>query len=88
MLGNVPLRRDAIGEVDVMVRAEEVLVDPGDRATVTDVVFYGHDALYVVKVDDGPVICSRVLATPSFRPGDRVQLRYSGRPTVAFPPIV
>ncbi len=83
-LGNVPIRTDLSGSVEVMIRAEEVLVTPGDEATIDDVVFYGHDAVYVIRTDRGPLIRSRVLATPAFRPGDRVELKYSGRPTVAF----
>ncbi|HEU4481245.1 MAG TPA: ABC transporter ATP-binding protein [Actinomycetota bacterium] len=83
--GNVPLARDASGPVDVMLRAEELLVHPGDEALIEEVVFYGHDAVYIVKLPDGSRFHSRVLATPEFRPGDRVDLKYSGRPTVAFP---
>ncbi|MGH2753577.1 MAG: TOBE domain-containing protein, partial [Actinomycetota bacterium] len=56
-----------------------------DSVTIREVIFYGHDAVYVVQPDDGPVIRSRVLATPTFRPGDRVEMKYSGRATVGFP---
>ena len=84
MLGRLPLRYAMDGNVDVMVRAEEVLVHDGDAATIEEVVFYGHDAVYVIRTDHGDTIRSRVLATPAYRPGDRVELKYSGRPTVAF----
>jgi iron(III) transport system ATP-binding protein len=85
MLGRLPLRHERNGSVDVLVRAEEVLVHAGDAATIEEVVFYGHDAVYNIRTDAGEEICSRVLAAPEYRPGDRVELKYSGKPTVAFP---
>jgi hypothetical protein len=85
MLGRVPLRHERSGSVDVLVRAEEVLVHAGDAATIEEVVFYGHDAVYNIRTDNGDKICSRVLAAPEYRPGDRIELKYSGKPTVAFP---
>ena len=86
MLGRLPLRYQCSGPVEVLVRAEEVLVHPGDAATVEEVVFYGHDAVYVIRTDAGDTIRSRVLAAPEYRPGERVELKYSAKPTVAFPP--
>lgn len=88
MLGRVPLLRAMDGSVEVLLRAEEVLVEAPQadgHATIDEVVFYGHDAVYLVRTDQGTILRSRVLAAPRFRPGDRVDLRYSSRPTVAFP---
>jgi iron(III) transport system ATP-binding protein len=85
MLGRLPLRQEHSGAVEVLVRAEEVLVHPGDAATIEEVVFYGHDAVYIIRTAAGDTIRSRVLAAPEYRPGDRVELKYSGKPTVAFP---
>ena len=85
MLGRLPLRHETSGAVEVLVRAEEVLVHPGDGATIEEVVFYGHDAVYIIRTDAGDVIRSRVLAAPEYRVGERVELKYSGKPTVAFP---
>jgi iron(III) transport system ATP-binding protein len=84
-LGTVPLRYEANGDVEVFVRAEEILVHSGDAATITEVIFYGHDAMYLIKTDDGDVVMSRVLAAPEFRAGDRIEMKYSGKPAVAFP---
>jgi iron(III) transport system ATP-binding protein len=83
-LGAIPLRNQIDGKVEVLVRAEEILVHPGDSATINDVVFYGHDAMYMVRTDDGHEVMARVLATPEFRPGERVDLKYSEKPAVAF----
>ena len=85
MLGRIPLRYEREGDVDVLVRSEEVLVHAGDAATIEEVVFYGHDAVYAIRTDAGDEIHSRVLAAPEFRPGERVELKYSGKATVAFP---
>jgi iron(III) transport system ATP-binding protein len=84
-IGPVPLDRDHSGEVDVMVRPEQVGIYAGDDATVERVEFYGHDSIYLVTLDGGTTVRSRVLTTPEFRPGDRVALGFTGRPAVAFP---
>ncbi|HEV2757367.1 MAG TPA: ABC transporter ATP-binding protein [Actinomycetota bacterium] len=84
-IGPVPLDRDHSGDVDVMVRPEQVGIYAGDDATVERVEFYGHDSIYLVATDRGPVVRSRVLAAPQFRAGDRVALGFTGRPAVAFP---
>lgn len=85
-LGSIPLTVPTRGDVDVMVRPEELLVHPGgDDAVIEDIEFYGHDAVYELKTKDGLNLRSRILAAPELRPGDRVGLKYSGKPTVAFP---
>ena len=84
IVGRVPLRTEASGAVEVLMRPEDVLVDRGDTATVEGVEFYGHDAIYIVRADAGPQLKARVLAAPEFRPGDRVALLHSGRAATAF----
>jgi iron(III) transport system ATP-binding protein len=85
-LGKIELRSDSSGAVEVLARPEYVHVEPGDSATIEDIEFYGHDAVYIVRPDEGRSIRARVLRTPEFGPGDRVELSYNGSPTVAFPP--
>ena len=84
-LGPIPLRKEISGEVEVLLRPEELLVHSGDEASVESVEFFGHDAMYRIRAADGVCTLVRVLAVPEFRVGDRVSLKYSGRPTVAFP---
>ena len=84
-LGPVPLSTDLAGAVDVMVRPEQVRVRAGDGAVVEAVEYYGHDAVYLVRTRNGPVVRARVLAVPEFRPGDRVALEYAGGPTMGYP---
>jgi iron(III) transport system ATP-binding protein len=83
-IGRIPLRSGRQGRVQVMVRPEEVILDDGVDATIEAVEFYGHDAVYVVRMADTPPLRARVLSTPRWRVGDRVQVGYSGRATVAF----
>ncbi len=84
-VGPVPLRGDQRGPVDVLVRPETLSVEPGDGAVVTRVDYYGHDAVYLVHPPGAAGIRVRVIAAPAFAPGDRVDLRYAGGPTVAYP---
>ncbi len=84
-IGSVPLATDVNGPAIVLLRPEDVLVLPGDEATIEGVEFYGHDAIYLVRPDDGPLLRARVLAAPEFHPGNRVALKHSGRRAVAYP---
>ena len=84
-IGPVPLDRDHSGDVEVMVRPEQIGIYEGNEATVERVEFYGHDSIYLVAIDDSATVRSRVLAAPQFRVGDRVALGFTGRPAVAFP---
>jgi iron(III) transport system ATP-binding protein len=85
-LGRIPIRGEHDGTVEIMLRPEDVLVRPGDSATVTSLEFYGHDAVYLLRTDTGVELRSRVLAAPEFRVGDRVGLEHSGRPAMAYRP--
>jgi hypothetical protein len=84
IIGKIPLRTELRGAVEVMLRPEELFLDEGDDAVVEAVEFYGHDAVYLTQLFNGPVLRARVLSTPRFRPGDRVSIRHTGRPTMAF----
>jgi iron(III) transport system ATP-binding protein len=84
-IGTIAVRNGAVGAVDVLVRPEHLLVREGDLATIEDIEFYGHDAVYIVRPDTGPALRVRILAAPEFRPGDRVEVQYGGGPAAAFP---
>lgn len=85
-VGPVPLVADATGAVELVVRPEQLTVLDGDRATVTSVEYYGHDAVSQVTFADGTTLRVRVLSAPHHRPGDRVDVAYVGEPAVAFTP--
>ena len=84
-VGPVPLCDERHGEVDVLVRPEQLAVSAGRQAVVERVEYYGHDAVYLVRPDGGPLVRVRVMATPRFGGGDRVDVRYVGDATVAYP---
>ncbi len=84
-LGAVPLHAEAWGPVEVMIRPERLLARPGGDATVERIEYYGHDAVYVVALDAGGAVRSRVIGAPALAPGERVALEFTGAPTVAYP---
>lgn len=88
-IGPVDLARDWEGKVDVLLRPEEVALEPANGSTTTAVVdlveFYGHDTVYVIQLDGGAQVRSRSGSTPRFSRGDEVRVRYAGPPAVAYP---
>jgi len=84
-LGPINLCHDAHGEVDVLIRPEEISLTDGAMATVQEVDFYGHDSLYVLKSNDGAELMCRSAGAPNYRIGDRVDIQHSGVTTVSFP---
>jgi iron(III) transport system ATP-binding protein len=83
-IGRIPLHTMAEGPVEVMVRPERVLVVPGDTAVIDGIEYFGHDAVYRVRLDDGALVRSRVIGAPLLGPGDRVDTEFTGTPTVAY----
>jgi iron(III) transport system ATP-binding protein len=84
-LGAVPLHDPAEGPVRVMIRPERLLAEPGGAATVEEVEYFGHDAVYRVRLADGGLVRSRVIGAPALAAGDPVTLAFTGAPTVAYP---
>jgi iron(III) transport system ATP-binding protein len=87
--------RSAWGPVEVVLRAEQLRLDPlgaaptdggrGVPATVQLTEYYGHDTVYLVRPDGAEPVRARAAATPRFGRGDRVLLTYEGPPAVVFP---
>lgn len=83
-LGVVALAEPATGPVRVLLRPEEIVITPGAGAVVTEVEYYGHDALSSVALSDGTIVRSRVTGASLFQPGDTVAVTHRGGPAVAF----
>jgi iron(III) transport system ATP-binding protein len=92
-LGDVPTCGECAGHVEAMLRPEALhlraLPDEEDAgvgigATVLGREFYGHDQLIKLRLDSGPVLCSRLGGGPGFKPGDRVAVEVQGQALV-FP---
>jgi iron(III) transport system ATP-binding protein len=85
VVGRVPLRAELRGDVDVLLRPEQLRVSAGRAATIDAVQYFGHDAVYLTRLPGGAALRVRVLDAPRFRPGDTVDLDYVGGPTVGYP---
>ncbi len=92
-LGEVPACGECIGKVEAMLRPEalhlrtmpeEEDAGAGTGATVLAREFYGHDQLLKLRLDSGPVLCSRLGIGPGFKPGERVLVEVRGEALV-FP---
>jgi iron(III) transport system ATP-binding protein len=84
-IGRVPLRAELRGDVDVLLRPEQLRLSAGRAATIDSVQYFGHDAVYLTRLPGGAALRVRVLDAPEFRPGDTVDLDYVGGPTVGYP---
>ncbi|HEV3498156.1 MAG TPA: ABC transporter ATP-binding protein [Actinomycetes bacterium] len=84
-IGRVPLRNGLGGDVDVLLRPEQLRVSAGAAATIDSVQYFGHDAVYLTRLAGGTALRVRVLDVPEFRPGDTVDLTYVGGATVGYP---
>ncbi len=90
-VGRVPLREVMSGEVEVLLRPEDLrllstteAVPDGCDAAVELVEYYGHDTVYVVALADGTQVKIREVAVPRFDRGDQVCVTAVGSPAVAF----
>ena len=83
-IGEVPLKSPAHGSVDVLIRPEDLRLEPGGDYLVSLVEYYGHDAMVTVALAEGVEVLARVPARDALLRGDRVEVSYSGEPTVAF----
>ena len=88
-LGEVVLTEPARGDVSLMIRPEQVVVDmthdDGARGTVEQVSYYGHDCAVQVRLDDGTSVLSRTSGVVRPAAGDTVHLRVTGL-VLAFRP--
>jgi len=93
ILGDLPACGTCVGNVEAMLRPEalslrtlsdEQAPPAGVGATVLAREFYGHDQLIKLRLDSGPVLCSRLGGGPGFKPGERVAVEVQG-PALVFP---
>ncbi len=75
------------GCVDVVLRPERVRLrlDGGGQGVVREIVYFGHDQLVEVVLEDGHRVRSRMGPQREFEPGDRVSVAVTGD-VIAFPP--
>ena len=84
-MGPMKLQSPLHGEVDVLLRPEELTLTEGNSGTVDHIEFFGHDTLYYIRRSDGDVLRCRTTGAPRFGVGSSVDVGHSGARTVAFP---
>ena len=85
VMGPMKLQSPLHGEVDVLLRPEELTLTEGSAGTVDHIEFFGHDTLYYIRDAGGGVLRCRTTGAPRFGIGSGVDLCHSGVRTVAFP---
>lgn len=86
-LGALSLLGESRGEVDILVRPENLSVVPAGtdgRARVRAVLFFGHDQLLTIQLPSGRTVDARLGPMYHFAVGQPVQVTVSG-PVVAYP---
>ncbi len=83
-MGPMKLQSPLHGEVDVLLRPEELALTEGGPATVDHIEFFGHDTLYYVRDPEGAVLRCRATGAPRFGIGAGVDISHSGERTIAF----
>jgi iron(III) transport system ATP-binding protein len=83
-IGRVPLQDETLGDIDVLIRPEEVVVEPQGDGEVVAIEYYGHDAVTTVRFTTGVEVRSRTTGAPRFAVGDSVNVHHSGAASVAY----
>lgn len=85
-LGNLPLLGECHGEVEILIRPENLTVTPAGidaRARVRAILFFGHDQLVTIQLSSGRSVDARLGPMYHFAVGQPVQVLVSG-PVVAY----
>lgn len=82
-IGSFALDGPTDGDVDVLLRPEQLALRDGEIGVVEQVEFYGHDAMVRVAIDGQSVQVRSEPGTP-VRPGDAVGVAFVGRVARAF----
>jgi len=83
VMGAIPVDSGLRGEVDVVLRPEDLALTSGDNAEIEFVEFYGHDAMVFATVA-GERLQIRTGPLVEARRGDRVGLSFVGGRAPAF----
>ncbi len=87
LLGEAEVDESLQGPVDVLIRPESITTSEdgdGHEGIVVERVYYGHDQLVTLELEDGQRVHSRNLGFPACHPGDRLKVSLTG-PVTALP---
>ena len=73
-------------DAEVLIRPEDLDVQPDGVGEVRLIEYYGHDTTYEIDIG-GELVRARLASAPRFQRGDRVTVRYTGSATVAYPEV-
>ena len=80
--------------INVLIRPEQLAIardtngNGGAEGRIVAVEYYGHDARYEVRLDDGTSVAARTHTHHLFEQGERVLVRFSGLATEAWPTTI
>lgn len=86
-LGTLPIVESAQGEVEIMFRPEDLLIELDDAGTacIVERDYFGHDQLLRVRLPSGLLLKSRTVGCcRGLREGQRVRIRLE-TPVIAYP---
>ncbi len=87
-VGSLVVRGDGpAGDVQVLIRPEQLAVVAGSAAVIDDVEYYGHDARYDVRILDRPgePTLGVRMTLAEFQVGDRVDVKFVGSSVQTWP---
>lgn len=82
--GPVELTQPQQGDVDVLIRPEDLRLVSGDDLEVELVEYYGHDHVVLLTDSQGRLLRARGMGAPSVERGQSVSVRCEGIRSVAF----
>lgn len=83
VVGTVPLAEELTGDVEVLLRPEDLSVATGDQGTVVRTEYYGHDMMVTIDVA-GTELVARTPASMAVTAGDGVAVTFRGEAATAF----
>ena len=84
VLGQVPLALPGAGQINVLVRPEDLQLSSDGPNEVILTEYYGHDMMVTVAIDGATEVQVRAPARASWARGDRVGVTYVGQAANAF----
>ena len=83
-IGFLKLDQHYEGDVELVLRPENLMLTNGDDAEIEIIEYYGHDSLVTVKLNDGTKLKVRTAPATAHLKGDRVGLEHKDVEVSAF----
>ena len=83
-IGFLKLDQHYEGNIELVIRPENLMLTSGDDAVIETTEYYGHDSLVTVKLNDGTKLKVRTAPATPHSKGDRVGLEHKDVEVSAF----